>query len=339
MFRILVLIIILFHSSLVYGQGDFQKTLPAGDDYSEWLSESLSKLSTQLSLVQLKDTKKGLHYRVWFEGQVIDISSDSENTVEGSLTNFANKSSYMKKAEVESYSTKEKIETVELEQLFDLLTEYESIDYQNIWHTTIWEIDSVKLLFIIECSSAGNYSFKEVWIPKAAEANQNEIMQAKQFADSCNELLDLSKKFDSFFADLPDACYVTSVHTFLCKNDEKSNTTNEWLLSKQPIDSMIVYLNEKDWGFMATKNDWVLFNHIIVFFNKKGKIKKVKYEIQSGTIYNDDLYSNSIKKLKKQVKRVLLNLDFSLFEPPESYIVKISLTFNSSDNLLIWGHW
>ena len=131
MFRILVLIIILFLSSLVHGQGDTEKTSSAGDEYSLWLSESLSKLSTQLNLVQLYDAQKGLHYRIWFEGQVIDVSSNSENNFEGTLTNFANTSSFMQKDQVESHSISENINTHQLEQLVDLLKKYEKVDYQK----------------------------------------------------------------------------------------------------------------------------------------------------------------------------------------------------------------
>ena len=107
----------------------------------------------------------------------------------------------------------------------------------------------------------------------------------------------------------------------------------------QPIDSMLVYLNEQDWGYMATTNDWVLHNYIIVSFNKNGIIKKVKFEIQSGVINDDDLFSKSIKQLKKQVKKALVNLDFSLFEPPDSYKINIALTFHSSKKELTWHSW
>jgi len=193
-------------------------------------------------------------------------------------------------------------------------------------------------LFIIECSSDGNYLIEEIWIPKIESEKQEDLRQQKRFASYCSKLLDLNKKFDLFFANLPNACYVTSVHTFVCKNDDKSSRANNWLLAKQPIDSILVYLNEQDWGYMASTNDWILHMNIIVNFNQHGKIKKVNFEIQSGMIYHDDIYSNSIKRLKKQVKKALVNLDLSLFDPPDSYKVNIALTFHSSKSELVWSN-
>jgi len=339
MFKTLVLNIFLFLTVIASGQGDFHKTLSGSDEYSEWLSASLAKLSTQLNLTDLSDLQQGVHYRIWFEGQVIDVSRDPENNFDGRLINFANTASYMKKEQVESHSSTEKINPHQAEQIFDLLKEYQKVDYQNVWRNNKWDIDNVKLLFIVESSVDGHYSFQEVWVPKTGAKHQKEVKQLMQFAGSCSELLGLKTKFESFFGKLPNACYVTSVHTFLCKNDKNSERVNQWLLSNQPVDSMIAYLNEKDWRYMATANDWVLYNRVVVFFDKKGKIGKVDFEIQSGTIYADDLYSKSIRRLKKQVKKVLLKLDFSLFRPPENYEFNIALTYHSSKKELIWHSW
>ena len=79
MFRILVLNIVLVFSSLVYGQGDAKIASSGGDDYSQWLSESISKLSAQLNLAQLNNVQQGLNYRIWFEGQVIDLVKDKDS--------------------------------------------------------------------------------------------------------------------------------------------------------------------------------------------------------------------------------------------------------------------
>ena len=338
MFRILVLNIVLVFSSLVYGQGDAKIASSGGDDYSQWLSESISKLSAQLNLAQLNDVQQGLNYRIWFEGQVIDLVKDKDSQYSGSLTNFANTSSFMKNKEVKSQSTYEEISITQVKQLFDLLQDLEKIDSENSWHTSQWDIDQVKLLCIVEQVVNDKYVFNEYWIPKKEETNQTEILQLKRFAESCSDLLDLRKKFDTFFEELPNGCYVTSVHTFRCKNNERSDKVNRWLLSEQPIDSMLFYLNKQDWGFMASANDWILYNNVIVNF-KHGKISKVNFEIQSGMIYQDDMYSNSIKRLKKQVEKALLNLDLSLFEPPESYKINIALTFHSSTKELTWSSW
>jgi len=102
---------------------------------------------------------------------------------------------------------------------------------------------------------------------------------------------------------------------------------------------MLYYLNKQDWGFLATTNDWILHIGIIVNFNKQGKINKVNFELQSGMILHDDIYSSSIKRLKKQVKKALLNLDLSLFETHDSYKVNLALTFHSSTKELTWSAW
>jgi len=214
MFRILALNIVLVLSSLVYGQGDSQKTSPVDDDYSQWLSESISKLSSQLNLVPLNDVQKATHYRIWFEGQVIDLVKDMDNQYTGSLTNFANASSYLKNTEVKSHSTSEEITAVHVKQLVDVLKDIEDVDSDNIWHTSQWDIDKVNLLFIVEQVVNDKYVFNEYWIPKIVKANQNEILQFQHFASSCSDILGLSKKFDTFFEKLPTGCYVTSVHTF-----------------------------------------------------------------------------------------------------------------------------
>lgn len=336
--RSILIYILLIITCSIYAQDDTKPELNTNDDYSTWLSESLSKLSDQLDLIQLKEVQQGLNYRVWFEGQVIEISSNAEDNHEGSITNFANTASFAQSEEIKSYSTSEKIDAPHVNQLLALLNKYEKIDYQNVWRNEKWEIDKVKLLFVIETSSNGSYSIEEVWIPKQ-DSDIKEVSEYKQFTDSCSELLDLNKKFESFFDNLPNGCYVTSVHTFRCKNDEKSTRANQWLLSAQPIDSMLYYLNNQDWSFMASANDWIFHNNILVSFSKKGKINNVKYEIQSGTIYQDDLYSKDMRQLKKQIKKSLMNLDFSLFNPPESYSLNIALTYNSSNGELNWSNW
>ena len=56
------------------------------------------------------------------------------------------------------------------------------------------------------------------------------------------------------------------------------------------LDSLISYLNQQDWSYLKAKNDWSWHGDIIIIFNKKGFVKRVRSDFHSGYTHQDDIY-------------------------------------------------
>ena len=50
------------------------------------------------------------------------------------------------------------------------------------------------------------------------------------------------------------------------------------------LDSLISYLNQQDWSYLKAKNDWGWHGDIIIIFNKKGFVKRVRSDFHSGLL-------------------------------------------------------
>ncbi len=102
-------------------------------------------------------------------------------------------------------------------------------------------------------------------------------------------------------------------------------------------DSLISYLNHQDWSYLKAANDWSWSGNLIILFNDKGVIKKVRSDIQSGHTHKDDLLLGTRGKFKRQVRKSLRKKDLSHLNPPKKYIVKVLIKYNSSNKEVIWS--
>ena len=111
------------------------------------------------------------------------------------------------------------------------------------------------------------------------------------------------------------------------------NIINEDLI----LDSLISYLNQQDWSYLKAKNDWGWHGDIIIIFNKKGFIKRVRSDFHSGYTHQDDIYLRTANRLKRQVRKTLKQRDLSHLEPPPEYTVNVALNYTSADREVVWS--
>lgn len=103
------------------------------------------------------------------------------------------------------------------------------------------------------------------------------------------------------------------------------------------LDSLISYLNQQDWSYLKANNDWGWHGDIIILFNKKGFVKRVRSDFHSGYTHQDDIYLRTADRLKRQVRKTLKQRDLSHLKPPPEYKVKIALNYTSADREVIWS--
>ena len=109
------------------------------------------------------------------------------------------------------------------------------------------------------------------------------------------------------------------------------------LQKEQIADSLVAYLNLQDWSYLKAKNDWGWHGELIIYFNKKGIIKKVRSDFHSGYTHQDDIYLGTANRLKRQVRKTLKKRDFAYLNPPLEYRIKLLLTYTTANKELVWG--
>lgn len=109
-------------------------------------------------------------------------------------------------------------------------------------------------------------------------------------------------------------------------------------LQKERIaDSLVAYLNLQDWSYLKAKNDWGWHGELIIYFNKKGLIKKVRSDFHSGYTHKDDIYLGTADRLKRQVRKTLKKRDFAHLNPPLEYRIKLLLTYTTVNREVVWS--
>ena len=135
-------------------------------------------------------------------------------------------------------------------------------------------------------------------------------------------------------------CYLVFSITLYAQGGENIDTPiSDTTISQQDyiVDSLINYLNKQDWSYLQAKEDWAWYGKLFVHFNRHGISNKVKYNIESGYVHDDDFYLRTKKQLKHQVKQTLLNKDLSDLNPQSSYKFKINLNYSTDKKELVWS--
>ena len=135
-------------------------------------------------------------------------------------------------------------------------------------------------------------------------------------------------------------CFLVLSITLFAQDDKNKDTsTSGTTISQQEyiVDSLINYLNKQDWSYLRAKKDWAWHGKLFVHFNKHGISNKVKYNIESGYVHDDDFYLRTKKQLIRQVKQTLLNRDLSDLNPQSRYKIKINLNYSTDKKELVWS--
>ena len=98
---------------------------------------------------------------------------------------------------------------------------------------------------------------------------------------------------------------VSSVALFAQESEIDNTLISDTTISQKDliIDSLISNLNQQDWSYLRAKMDWAWYGKLFIHFNRHGISKKVKYNIESGYVHEEDLYLRTRKQLIRQVKK------------------------------------
>ena len=128
------------------------------------------------------------------------------------------------------------------------------------------------------------------------------------------------------------------IFNIISADEEKLNSINNGGQHEDLIlDSLISYLNQQDWSYLKAKNDWGWHGDIIIIFNKKGFVKRVRSDFNSGYTHQDDIYLRTADRLKRQVRKTLKQIALSHLEPPPEYTVNVALNYTSADKEVVWS--
>lgn len=130
-----------------------------------------------------------------------------------------------------------------------------------------------------------------------------------------------------------------TAHLSINKTDKVQLVSISYGRQKKDLltDSLISYFNQQDWAYLKAENDWGWHGELILLFNKKGLIKRVKSDFHSGYTHQNDINLRSADKLSRQVRKMLKKGDFTHLNPPSEYRIAISLTYTTATRKLVWN--
>lgn len=217
MTRISLLFTFLLCFSLSFGQTKhLNGVISLNGDSSFWHKYLLKQLE-KLSLPSLDTTAQGAYCRVWTNRQVIDIWQKPGGTFAGKLTTWTDEYiSVNEEPTNRSFIVTKNLsdDTATLVSAFIQNSKILAVPTDD--SVTGWKQGFDGITYIIEQSSADNYSFKTYWTPEA----QNSLEEAKQvqdFIDRVFHLTNAQHAWNEFSKTIPFECYTNGGLGVVCK--------------------------------------------------------------------------------------------------------------------------
>jgi hypothetical protein len=267
-----------------YGQNNKTINVPRyknGDTtlWYKWQHERDDKLK----LTHLISSTDNFHFRLWTDGQAIDIWTDDNKTFFGLLTNFTD--SYepydMKKQKSKpstTFANQVQLDTSLARQSYNLIKVISSIPSQD--SIKGWGLGFDGISYLFETSTPSYYSFKSYWTPNAQDTNLVEAKQIQKFVDEIYVLLNLRNEYDKFFATLKPGSY-TSDHFIITtkltekqiENWKKYKPYRDYLDSVK--DTLNNYLSDTLNKILEKNGGLTCYDQFFLKFSKKNKLKKI----------------------------------------------------------------
>jgi hypothetical protein len=179
------------------------------------------RLCSQLKIQKLITLNEPNHFRIWQDGQAIDIWTKDNKTYQGSITNYMirfnpNKWKKGNHTHDKVFSNLVQLDTVQAHRIFDLIHIYmiESIPTDHKIKT--WNHGLVGTTFIIENSTMAQYNFKE-FTAIDLQKNIPEVKQIQQLLFNLSLDLKLQNLYKEFIGSLPNGTF-TNGKIILYKN-------------------------------------------------------------------------------------------------------------------------
>ena len=200
-------------------------------------------------------------------------------------------------------------------------------------------MDDIEITYVMELSTDSVYFIKDYWDPLTYAYKGNDARLLFSFTDSVSKILNLDREYEAFIARLKPGCYNTSTYISRCNI---SGPEMKMLTGRDPgntKDEVLKYLNNQAWKYLSSDDDWVWHGYVDLFFGKKGKVKAVEFRTVGGFALESFWYSKRIQKLQKYVEQSVKQLDLSHLQPDSDFETRVSLRYDSANDVLEWGEW
>ena len=297
-------------------------------------------LTAEMKLGPLEGSAFPFHYRLWMDGQIIDVIMDSNDVYSGMLIQYiqdlhGTEESFTAKVYSESIPINESIS----KQLYDLINGSitAALARQEPLHGSV--IDDIEIIYVMELSTNGAYFIKDYWDPLTYAYKGNDARLLLSFTDSVSNILDLDKKYEAFIADLQPGCYNTSTYILRCNI---SGPEMKMLTGRDPgntKEEVLKYLNNQSWQYLSSDDDWIWHGYVDLSFGKNGKVKSVEFRTVGGYALESFWYSKRMQKLQSYVKKSIKKLYLAHLQPESDFETRVSLRYDSATDVLLWGEW
>ena len=206
--KVLQTIIFLFFSNILLGQTKTNyNVLSSTGDTIFWVKYKHIVIN-ELSLPRLDTSTNSFYFRIWKANQVIDISSNNNDTYSAQITTWTSES--VPENEKHTNRTliyKKAISTDTVNTMMRLIQSSTILSLPTDNLIKGWKQGFDGITYIIEYSTKEQYSFKTYWTPQMQDTlREGKLVQS--FVDSVFELADSKNIWRTFSKTIPYQCYI-----------------------------------------------------------------------------------------------------------------------------------
>lgn len=223
--KVLQTIIFLLMSNILFSQNKTNyNVLSSTGDTTFWVKYQQIVMN-ELSLPRLDTSRNLFYFRVWKANQVIDISSNINDTYSAKITTWT--SEYV--PENEKHTNRILIYKVAIsaDTVHTMLSLIKSSTILNLPTDNLikgWKQGLDGITYIIEYSTNEQYSFKTYWTPQTQD-NLREAKLVLSLVDSIFELAAAKNIWQTFSKTIPYECYINGGNIackILTKKEQRS---------------------------------------------------------------------------------------------------------------------
>lgn len=330
--------ILIFSLSInIYGQNDKKILIPFSEngDTSYWYLNRYERYK-KLNLTNIETNTDDFHFRLWLNGQIVEIWTQDNKTFFGALINYidSNERFDIKKQKTNTYKTfsnQVQLDTSIARQTYILYKTINSIPTED--SIIEWKSGLDGITYVFEISTPTFYSFKSYWTPSIQDSNLIEAKQIQKFIDEINQILNLDVEYDKFFSTLKPGCYTINHCLIMTKLSQEQidfilenkpymdylnsvkDTLNNYLsdtltkilnkygdLKCNNIKFLLVFSEKNKLIKITTNNDLHDFMEKILFYKCRRKIKKAFKLIKVDFVHSKIVYWKELHYMDKKVK-------------------------------------
>ncbi len=306
----------IFMSCVASGQVNKKMNIPSygKGDTTFWYEWQLGR-DNKTGLPHLTTSTDTFHFRIWLDGQAVDIMTADYKTFTGILTNYidsyeeTNKKT-LKSEPAKTFYTYVLLDTASARKTFELIKTVSSIPSQD--SVAGWSRGCDGITYIFETSMPSYYSFKSYWTPGAQKSTLTEAIQIQNFVDTIVVLLNLKEEQDKFHATLKSGAYSLDHFgvMFIPSERQKKKWKKyepHWNYLQSINDTLNNYLSDTLTKIFIANTISIDFRQYFLIFSRHNRLKKIKTNHEFIDFESRIEFYRDKRKIRKAFRKVRID--------------------------------